>query len=175
MVIDRERLIVGNRPAEGADRAIVLRTAVPHQIRKAINRHPCAGLLRVVKEQLFAYFLTSPILAVAEAPRKRRLNRRGQHDGRLIAVLFHAFQQVGRKAEVALHEVLRILRAVHACQIEHEVRLLAILVQFLQRGIQIVFVDFLDMQIWASSILPIPNCFQIVAQGGSHHALRACH
>ena len=91
-----------------------------------------------------------------------------------LLVLFQAVQQVRCKAEVALHEVFRVLRAIHACQIEHEVCLLAILVQFFRGRAQVILVDFFNIQCRAGLILPIPDVFQVVTQGGSHHALGTC-
>ena len=45
----------------------------------------------------------------------------------------------------------------------------------LRRGrVQIIFVDFFNMQCRAGLIFPIPDVFQVVAQGGSHHALGTC-
>ena len=89
-------------------------------------------------------------------------------------MLFQTVQQVGCKAEVALHEILRVFRAIHACQIEHKVRLPAVLVQFFRGGVQIVLVNFFNMQYRAGLVLAIPDVFQVVAQGGSHHTLGTC-
>ena len=89
-------------------------------------------------------------------------------------MLFQAIQQVGCKAEVALHEIFRVLRTIHASQIEHKVRLLAVLVQLCRSRIQIVLVDFFNIQCRAGLVFPIPDVFQVVAQGGSHHALGTC-
>ena len=89
-------------------------------------------------------------------------------------MLFQAVQQVGCKAKVALHEIFRVFRTVHACQIEHEVCFLAVFVQFLQGGVQIILEDFFNMQCRAGLVLPIPDVFQVVAQGGPHHALGTC-
>ena len=49
-VVDGEGLIVGNRPAEGADSTVVLGAAVSHQVHKAIDRHLCPGLLSIQEE-----------------------------------------------------------------------------------------------------------------------------
>ena len=58
--------------------------------------------------------------------------------------------------------------------IEHEVCFLAVLVQLRRGGIQIILVDFFNIQCRAGLILPIPDVFQVVAQGGSYHALGTC-
>ena len=127
-VVDGEGLIVGNCPAEGADSTVVLGAAVSHQVHKAIDSHLCLGLLSILEEQLLASLLAAAVLAVAKAACQRGLNGGGQHDGRLVVVLFQAVQQVGCKAEVALHEILRILRTIHTSQIEHKVCLTAVLI-----------------------------------------------
>ena len=173
-VVDGERLIVGNRPAEGTDGTVVFRAAVAHQVHKAIDSHLCAGFLGVVEEQLLASFLATAILAVSEASSQRGLNGRRQHDGCLVVVLFQAVQQIRSKTEVAFHEILRVFRTIHPCQIEHEVCLLAVLVQLRLGRIQIVLVDFFNIQCRAGLIFPIPDVFQVVAQGSSHHALGTC-
>ena len=173
-VVDGEGLIIGNCPAEGADSTIVLGAAVSHQVHKAIDRHLCPGLLSILEEQLLASLFATTVLAVAEAACQGGLNGRRQHDGCLVVVLFQAVQQIRCKAEVSLHEVFRVLRAIHACQIEYEVCFLAVLVQLRRGGIQIILVDFFNIQCRASLVLPIPDVFQVVAQGGSHHALGTC-
>ena len=158
-VVDGEGLIIGNRPAEGADGAVVLGAAVPHQVHKTVDSNLCSGLLSILEEQLLASLLAAAVLAVAEAACQRGLNGGGQHDGCLVVVLFQAVQQVGCKAKVALHEVFRVLRAIHTSQIEHEVCLLAVLVQFRRGRIQIVLVDFFNIQCRAGLVLSHPGCF----------------
>ena len=49
-VVDGERLIVGNCPAEGGNGTVVLGTAMAHQVREAVDRHLRAGLLGIIKE-----------------------------------------------------------------------------------------------------------------------------
>ena len=132
-VVDRERLVVRHRPAEGRYRAVVLRPAVPHEVREAVDRHLHAVLLAVAEEQLLARQLGSAVVALTVAPDERRLNRRGQHDGRLIVVLLERVQQRGGKAKVALHELLVVLRAIHASEVEHKVAVRAVGVQLLRR------------------------------------------
>ena len=173
-VVDGERFIVGNRPAEGTDGTVVFRAAVSHQVDEAIDRHLCPGLPSILEEQLLASFLATTILAVAKTACKGGLNGGRQHDGCLIVVLFQAVQQVGCKAEVALHEILRVFRTIHTSQIEHEVCLTAVLIQLLRGGVQVILVDFFNIQCRAGLIFPLPDVFQVVAQGGSHHALGTC-
>ena len=174
-VVDGELFIVGDCPAEGGHGTVVLRAAVSHQVWEAIDRYLCACLLGIVKEQFFACLLTATILAVAEASSQSSLNGRGQHNSCLVVVLFQAVQQVRGKAKIALHEVLRVLRTVHASQIEHEVCLLAILVQFVRSGVQVVFIDSVNMKFRSGFVLTVPDVFQVVHKGGSYHALGTCY
>ena len=173
-VVDSEGLVIGNRPTEGADSAVVLGAAVTHQVDKTVDRYLRPGLLSILEEQLLASLFAAAILAVAEATSQSCLNGGGQHDGGLVVVLFQAVQQVGCKAKVALHEVFWVFRAIHACQIEHEVCFLAVFVQLLRGGVQIILEDFFNIQRRAGLIFPVPDVFQVVAQGGSHHALGTC-
>ena len=66
-VVDGERLIIGNRPAEGADSTVVLGTAVSHQVHETVNRNLSPCFFSILEEQLLARFLAATVLAVAEA------------------------------------------------------------------------------------------------------------
>ena len=173
-VVDGKGLIVGNSPAEGADGTIVLGAAVAHQVDKAVDCHLCSSFLSILEEQLLASLFATTILTITEAASQRSLNGGGQHDGCLVVVLFQAVQQISCKAEVSLHEVFRVFRTIHTCQIEHEVRFTAILVQLRRGGVQVILVDFFNIQRRACLVLAIPDVFQVVTQGGSHHALCTC-
>ena len=174
-VVDGEGLIIGHGPTEGGDGAIVLGAAVAHEVDEAIDGHFGPGLLGVGEKELLPCLLAAAILAVAEASGQGGLDGGGQHDGRLVPMLFQAIQQVGSKAKVALHEVFRVLRAVDTGQIEHEVGFPAICVQFFRSGAQVVFVNLVNMQLRAGLVFAVPDVFQVVAQGGSHHALGTCY
>lgn len=174
-VVNGERFIVGHGPTEGGDGAIVLGATVAHQVWEAIDGHLCACLLGIVKEQFLPCLLAAAILAVAEASGQGSLDGAGQHDGRLVGVLFQAVQQVRGKAKVAFHEVFRVLRAVDTGQVEDEVGFPAICVQLFRSRVQIVFVNLVNMQSGADLVFAVPDVFQVVAQGGSHHALGTCY
>ena len=88
-------------------------------------------------------------------------------------MLFQAVQQIGGKAEVALHKLLRILRAVHPRQIEDKIGLAAVFIQFFPCGIQIVLIDLINAEIRPGTILAIADIFQVGSQGGTHHPLCA--
>ena len=116
-----------------------------HQVDKTVNRNLSPSLLSILEEQLLARLFAPTILAVAEATSQGGLNGTGQHNGCLVAILFQAVQQVGCKTEVALHEILGVLRTIHASQIEYKVRLLAVFVQLRRGRIQIVLEDFFNI------------------------------
>ena len=141
-----------------------------HEVHKAVNGHFCPGFFGVVEEQLLPRFLAPAILGVAEPTGQSGLDRGGQHNGCLVVVLSQAVQQVGGKAKVALHKVLRILRAVHTGQIEDEVGFGAIPVQLFRGGLHVVLVDLVNMDIGPGAVFAVPDIFQVGAQGGSHHA-----
>ena len=174
-VVDGERFIVGHGPTEGGDGAIVLGAAVAHEVDETVDGHFSPGLLGVGEKELLPCLLAAAILAVAEASGKGCLDGGGQHNGCLVAVLFQAVQQIGGEAEVALHEVFRILRAVDTGQVEDEVSFPAICVQFFRSRVQVVFVNLVNMQLRAGLVFAVPDVFQVVAQGGSHHALGTCY
>ena len=117
-----ERFIISHSPAEGADSAVVLRPGMAHQVREAVNRDLCSGFLCIGEEQLLPCFLRAPVLRVAEAAGQSGLDGTGKHNCRFVVMLFQRIQKRAGKAEVSLHEILRILRTVHACQVEDEVR-----------------------------------------------------
>ena len=171
-VVDREGLVIRHRPAEGADRTVVLRAGMAHQVREAIDSDLRAGFRPVIKEQLLARLLAAAILAVIAA-NQRRLDGRGQHDRGLVAVLFQRIQQQRRKAEVALPEIRRVGGAVHSGKVEHEIGLGAEGIQFLLRVVDVILVDFINVDVRARAVLAVTDGFEVVAKCRSDHALRA--
>ena len=89
-VIDGEGFVIGNRPAEGTDGAVVLGAAMPHQVHEAIDGNLSPSLLSILEEQLLACLLAASVFTVAEAASQRSLNGGGQHNGCLVVVLFQA-------------------------------------------------------------------------------------
>ena len=128
-----------------------------HEIREAVHRHLHTVLFAIPEEQFFPRQLALAVIALAIAPDERGLNRRGQHDGRFVPMLFKRIQQCGGKAEIALHELLVVLRAVHPREVEHEVAVGAISVQLLRRVVDVVAIDVVDVDIWTGSVLAVAN------------------
>ncbi len=166
-------LIVGHGPAEGGNGGVIVRAGMAHEIGETIDCHLGAGLLAVGEEELLPCLFAPSVFGIAETPGQSGLNGRGKHEGGLVLMLFQSVQKVRGKAEVALHEVLRLLRTVDSRQVEDEIAVCAEAVQLLRRIVKIVLVDLLDPEIGTGAIFVVPDIFQIIAEGGSHHALCA--
>ena len=172
-VVDREGLVVRHRPAEGGHGRIVLRAAVTHEVREAVDCHFHSVLFAILEEQLFPRQFRFAIVALTIPPDERRLNGRGEHDGRFVPVLLQRVQQRESETKVALHELLVVLRTVHAREVEHEVAVRAVGVQLLRGAVEVVAVDVVDVDIRARAILAVADVFEVVHEGRANHALCA--
>ena len=63
------------------------------------------------------------------------------HDWAFVVMLLECVEQCGRKAKVAFHELFVVLWPVDACEVEHDVAVLAVVVKLLWRCVYVVFVD----------------------------------
>ena len=86
---------------------------------------------------------------------------------------FQRIQKDGGKSEIALHELGVVLRAVDSRQVKHEIRFFAILVQLFFGRIEVVFVNFVDMQIRTGSVLADLEIVQRAAEIFPDKALRS--
>ena len=86
---------------------------------------------------------------------------------------FQCLQKRGRKAEVALSEVLGILRPVDACEVENEVRLFAESVEKRRVRVDVVLENLADLNAGPGAVFAVPDIFQIFAKVSSDEALRA--
>lgn len=92
--VDRDRQVVCNIIAERTDGAVVVRFhPLADKIREAVNQHLRSGFLGIGEEQILAGSLGESVFLCAESPRKRRLNRRRQHNGTCIMVFFQRVKQ----------------------------------------------------------------------------------
>ena len=101
-------------------------------------------LLFVTEEEIFAGFLASAILGVAETSREGGLLGTGQHDGATVAVLLEGVEEGGGEAKITLHEFGLVLGAVDTGKVEHEVAVAAVVVELLGCGVDVGFVDGID-------------------------------
>ena len=174
-VVDLYRQAVGDVVAEGGHRAVVVRAApLAVEIGEAVHQHPRAGLLRIFEEQFLAGLLAPAVLGVAEAAGEGGLDAGREHDGTGVAVSFEGVQEGGGEAEVAPHELLRVLRAVHTGQIEHKVGLGAPRIKLLRRGVNVVLVDLLHGYVIVAG-LTVADVAQLGAQVPAHKAFGTCN
>ena len=158
--------------AEGGHGAVVVRAApLAEEVREAVDEHAGAGLGGVIAHQLLA-----GALALAIGIVQLCLGGGRNHHRAGIAVLFERVQQGAGEAEIALHELLRVLRAVHAGQVEHEIGLGAVLIQQLAGCIEVELhhLDALPLQRGALG-LAIADIFQLGTKVLANKALRACN
>ena len=73
-------------------------------------------------------------------------------------------EQGGGKAEVALHELIIVLGAVDASEVEHEVTFLAPCVKLLGSGLEVVLEDFLDRQVAVATGLAVFDVIELGAK-----------
>ena len=159
-VVYRIRQVIGKGVAKSGHRAVVVRaTPLSEQIRESVNEHLGACLLAILKEQVLPSLLAATILAVSETTRQTCLLRAGKHHRTTVAVLLQGVQQRTGKAEVALHKLLLVLWAIHSGEIEHEIRLRTEFVQKIRIGINIIFVDFLDVQLGETTVFTVFYAF----------------
>ena len=81
-------------------------------------------------------------------------------------MLFQAVQQLGGEAEIALHEILRVLRTVHTGEVEDKIRFAAGFVQRCGSGVQIVLEDLVNVDAGAVMVFAVPDIFQVIYKGG---------
>ena len=99
-VVDGERLVVGNRPAEGGDGTIVLGAAVSHQVHKAVDGNLCAGFPWRSRRTAPHPPLLRPYSLLPKRPARVAWMEGGQHDGGLIVVLFRQFSRSDAKPKL---------------------------------------------------------------------------
>ena len=80
-------------------------------------------------------------------------------------------KQGGGEAEVTLHELVIVLGAVYASEIEHEVTFLAPCVKLLGGGVEIVLEDFLDRQVAVATCLAVFDVIELGAKVLANEAL----
>lgn len=90
-------------------------------------------------------------------------------------MFLQGIEQRGGKAEVALHELSGILRAVHTCKIEHEITFLAPCIKLLRRGIKVELEDFIYLQVSVATGLAILDIIELGAKILAYKAFGACY
>ena len=90
-------------------------------------------------------------------------------------MFLQCIQQGGCKSEVTLHELVIILRTVHACKIKDEITLLTPRVELLRSRIDVVFENFIDLKISVATRLAFSNIVQLAAKVLAHESFGTCH
>ena len=144
-----------------------------HQVRETVYCHFYIIFTPIIKKQILPGKLALSIIRSTIASDQRRLNGRREHDRRLIAIFFQRLQQLAGKPEIPCHELFLVLRTVDPCQMKDELCLLTVLLQLLQGGIQIIFIDLIDHDPRTGTILILFDIIKVRYEGGADHALRA--
>ena len=164
-VVDGNGEIIGDVVAERGDGTIIIRSApFAIEVGKTIDQDFGSRLLTILQEQVLASFLAATIFAIAEAASQGGLLGAGEHHGASVLMSLQCVKQGGGEAEVALHELVIVLGAVDASEIEHEVALLAPCVKLLGGGIEIVLEDFLDRQVAVATGLAVFDVIELGAK-----------
>ena len=163
-VTDGDGQVVGVIVADGGDDGIVVGAApFAEEIDEAVDQHLGSRLGAVGEEEVFACAL-APSVGTVIAAQAGGLDGGGEHHGAGIAPTLQGVQEPGGEAEIALHELLRVLGTVHACQMEDEISLFAALFQKAFRGIQIVKIQLPDSQLRKPAVLAVADIFQGLGQ-----------
>ena len=164
-VVDRDGEVIGDVVAEGGYGTIIIRSApFAIEVGETIDQNFGSRLLTILQEQVLASFLAATVLAITETACQGRLLRAGEHHGASILMGLQCVKQGGGEAEVTLHELVFVLGAVYASEIEHEVALLAPCVELLGGGIEIVLEDFLDRQVAVATGLAVFDVIELGAK-----------
>lgn len=164
-VVDRDGEVIGDVVAEGSYGTIIIGTApFAVEVGETIHQYFGTCFRTILQEQVLASLLATTILTIAEAASQGGLLRTGEHHRASVLMSLQCVKQGGGKAEVTLHELVIVLGAVYASEIEHEVTLLAPCVKLLGGGIEVEFEDFLDRQVAVATGLAVFDVIELGAK-----------
>ena len=164
-IVDCDGEVIGDVVAEcGYGGVVVGTTPFAVEVGETIHQYFGTCFLTILQEQVLASFLAATVLAITETACQGRLLRAGEHHGASILMGLQCVKQGGGEAEVTLHELVIVLGAVYASEIEHEVALLAPCVKLLGGGIEVVFEDFLDRQVAVATGLAVFDVIELGAK-----------
>lgn len=167
---------VGNRVAKGCDSGVVVRSApLAVQVGEPIDVDRRSGTLGILAEQVLPRQLGFAVNGTGVTPLKGRLSARGEHNGAVVAMMFKQPEQLRSEPEVALHEVLGVLRAVHAGKIEYEVCLRAVERELLAGAVDVVLVDRERQKalVALAAVLAVADALERLAEVPAHEPLGA--
>lgn len=164
-VVDRNGEVIGDVVAEGSYGTIIIGTApFAIEVGETIDQDFGTCFLTILQEQVLASFLAATVLTITETACQGGLLGAGEHHGASFLMSLQCVKQSGGEAEVTLHELVIVLGAVDASEIEHEVALLAPCVKLLGGGIEIVLEDFLDRQVAVATCLAVFDVIELGAK-----------
>ena len=171
-IIHLDCKIVCNIVAEGSHNAIVVGAApLTKEIREAVHQHLGTGIFRILEHQFLSGLLGLPVGVV-----KSGLTGRTNHHGTSVLILLEGVQQCGGESKVPFHKLLRVFWAVHACEIEDEVGLFAILLQLFRFGINIVLKHLQALcRYFVPASLACGNIVQLSTKVLSHKTFGSCY
>ena len=133
--------------AEGRHRGIIVGAApLAEQVRQAVDYPGCAGFLAVSEEQLLRRFFGLSVGTSGIPSGQTGLNGGGEQYRATVTAFPKHLQQGTGEVRVSSRKFSRILGPVHASQVNHEIRLLAVAHQGFSRSIPRTQKNFLDLQ-----------------------------
>jgi len=139
--------------AEGCHHRIVVGAApLAKQVRQTIDHPVCTGFSAVSEEQLLRRFFGLPIGTFGISSGQAGLNGGRQQHWAAVAAFPKHLQQGTGEVRVSGCKFSRILGPVHASQVNHEIRLLAVAHQGFSRSIPRTQENFLDLQCGPSPV-----------------------
>ena len=175
-VIDLYGEVVGDVVAKGGDGGIVIRaTPFAEEVRETIDEHLGACILSVFEHQFLASFLALAVFACTETTCKGSLDGAADHHRTVVPVLLEGVEECGGESEVALHELFRVLWAIHACEVEHEVAFLAPLIELLGSGVDVVFINGINLQVTIPTRLAILYVIELGAKVSAYKTFSSCN
>lgn len=167
---------VGDGVAERRDRGVVPGAApLAVQVWEPVDEDGGAGALGVVEEEPLPSELRLAVGRARVAPLEGGLRARGEHDGAAVAVVLEQPQELRGEAEVAPHEVGRVLGAVDAGEVEDEVGLRAVERELLAGAVDVVLVDRERQKalVALAAVLAVADALERLAEVPAHEPLGA--
>ena len=164
---------VGDVVAEcGHGRVVVRATPLAEQVREAVHQHAGAGLGGVAEEQLLAGLLALAVGMAGVTTINVACIELLSITGHRLPWRLRVSRSVEAKPKLPLREVLGVLRAVDAGQVEHEVGLRAPAVELLSRRVEVVLENILYLY-GETAQFAVADVPKTRAQVAPHEALRA--
>ena len=164
-VVDRDGEVIGDVVAECGYGTIIIRSApFAVEVGEAIDQDFGSRLLSILQKQVLTCLLAATVLAITETASQGGLLGAGEHHGASVLMGLQCVKQGGGETEVALHELVIVLGAIDASEIEHEVALLAPCIELLGGRVEVVLEDFLNRQVAVATGLAVFDVIELGAK-----------